>query len=92
VAQGLGFLGEFDVEPRRVDFSPLEQRPGVVVRVGGVDGADQILGQTTLGLIAVEGLEGRVFKCGATLVWALPKSKQFRGRFGSGVGGRQLGR
>jgi hypothetical protein len=54
-----GFLEKELVETRGVDLVALEQRPGVVVVVGRVDPADQVLRQAPFRLEAVEGLERR---------------------------------
>src|SRR5208282_6722210 len=42
-----------------IDFATLEQRPGVGIGISGVNSSDEARGQATLGLKAVEGLEGR---------------------------------
>jgi hypothetical protein len=50
---------EQSVEALGVDLGALEQGPGVGVGIGGVDRPDQVARQALLGLVAVEGLEGR---------------------------------
>ena len=50
---------EFLIEGAAIDLATLEERPCVGIGIGGVDSSDEVPGQAALGLIAVEGLEGR---------------------------------
>jgi hypothetical protein len=59
VTKSRAFLLEEAVEALSVDLCALEKGPGVGVGIGGVDGADEVSRQAFLGLVPVEGLEGR---------------------------------
>src|SRR5208283_5152421 len=50
---------ELPIERMAIDFAALEQRPCVGIGIGGVDGADEILGQPAPRLEVIERLEGR---------------------------------
>ena len=47
------------VELRRSDLGPLKARPGIGIRIGGIEPADEVEWQAPVRLKAVEGLERR---------------------------------
>ena len=57
VAEGLGLVGEQGVELLRRDVVAFEQRPGVVVGIGGVHAADEVDREAVGGFVPVERLE-----------------------------------
>ena len=58
MAQGSRFNREKVVEPFKLDFAALQACPGVGVRIGRVDGAQEARRQAALVLKAGEGIEG----------------------------------
>ena len=59
MAEGPSFLGKGPVETMDIDVRALEQRPGIVLMVGGIDLADGANGNAPLALIARERFERR---------------------------------
>jgi hypothetical protein len=58
VAERAAFVGERGIEGLQAEFAALQLGPGVVMRIGRIDGAQEILGQAARRLVAGECLEG----------------------------------
>ncbi len=56
-AEGFRLIGKETIERGGVDLGFLDQRPGVRIRIDGVDLADDVDRQAAFALIAVEGVE-----------------------------------
>ena len=59
MAQAGSLFGKQGIKFRRVDFRPFKQRPGIGIRIGGVDPPDDIGRQTTIRLKTVKCFKGR---------------------------------
>ncbi|MEY4633973.1 MAG: hypothetical protein RLZ18_1345 [Actinomycetota bacterium] len=57
MAVSFALLRELGIEVGGRDVVALEQGPGVLIGIGGVHRADDVEGQTLLGLVSIEGFE-----------------------------------